>query len=67
MSAIALQYILAAIQALPALVGAGVSIATEVEALTGFIKAGKDPTPQQWADQNAKLSGALAALHTASQ
>lgn len=67
MSAVAISYILAALQNLPMLVQAGVSIAAEVESLTGFIKAGVDPTPAQWADQNTKLATALAALQAASK
>lgn len=65
MSAAALAYLLAALQALPALISAGASVAAEVEALIAFIKAGKDPTPEQWAAQAQAMSTALAGLMNA--
>lgn len=62
MSALAIQYLLAALAALPAIVQAGGSIVVEVETLVGFIKQNADPTPAQWATQNTAMASALAAL-----
>lgn len=65
MSSVALAYLLTALQALPALINAGASVATEVEALIAFIQAGKDPTPEQWAAQSQAMATALAGLMAA--
>ena len=65
MSALAISYLLAALQALPTIVQAGGSIVAEVESLTAFIKGNADPTPAQWATQNVAMSSALAALMAA--
>ena len=71
MSAAVLQYILIALQALPGLVQAGASLATEVEQLMAqlqiFQQQKRDPTADEWAAQAANLVQALAALHKASQ
>ncbi len=65
MSAVALAYLLTALQALPALINDGASVAAEVEALVAFIKAGQDPTPEQWAAQSQAMAAALAGLMAA--
>jgi hypothetical protein len=65
MSAIAIQYLLAALNALPAIVQAGGSIIAEIESLTAFIKQNADPTPAQWAAQNTAVGVALANLMAA--
>lgn len=65
MSAIAIQYLLAALNALPAIVQAGGSIVAEVESLTAFISRNSDPTPAEWATQNTAMATALANLMAA--
>jgi len=47
------------------LINDGASVAAEVEALVAFIKAGQDPTPEQWAAQSQAMAAALAGLMAA--
>ena len=61
-----LQYVLMALQALPALVTAGADLAAEVQGLQAqirlFASENRDPTSSEWAAQNAALLAALAEL-----
>lgn len=69
MSAAAVQFLILALQALPALLAAGASASVEIGNLVTQVKLfqseNRDPTAQEWATQNANLVAALSALHAA--
>lgn len=66
MSPLVLQYVLVALQSLPALLAAGATVESEVASIVSDLKmfqAGNvDPTAEQWAAQNMKMSSALNTL-----
>lgn len=65
-AALILQYVLAALEAAPALIEAGGDVQAELASLASDLKAmqatSTDPTAEQWAAQAAKLQAALIAL-----
>jgi hypothetical protein len=69
MTPLVLQYVLMALQALPSLVAAGNSINAEVQTLQAQLKLfaaeNRDPSPSEWATQNAALVAALTNLQNA--
>lgn len=69
MSALTLQFVLAALQMLPSLVAAGTTVTTAVSQLTAqlqlFHSENRDPSAAEWAALNAQLLSALQALQKA--
>ena len=63
MSPAVLAYVLAALQALPYVMQAGVSVeqfaASTVAALQQMQAQNRDPTPEEWQAQNSLLTAAL--------
>lgn len=71
MSPLAIQFLLAGLQSLPALVATGANLAQQVQSLMSqmqmFQAENRDPTPAEWAAQSQQLAAAAAALHAKAQ
>lgn len=69
MSPMVLQFVLAALQALPSVLAAGAEVSTAVGQITASLKAmqaeNRDPSAAEWAALNAQLLAALAGLQKA--
>lgn len=68
-AALILQYVMAALQALPSVISAGATVESWVTSMTAELQAmqasNSDPTPAQWAALNAQLLAAVQALQAA--
>jgi len=65
MSAVTIQFILAALQLIPSILGDVASVKALIAQVEAVISGGTDPTAEQWASLNAQMAAALKALQAA--
>jgi len=61
----ALQFVLAALQLIPSILGDVASVKALIAEVQAVISGGTDPTAAQWAALNTQMARALAALQAA--